>query len=477
MSDQNAPDPATAHIAAPRFIDQARSEPMNDDAPSNVQAGLGPFTLREWIVIALGGALTVLSFFSAISIGGNGGGAYTPVWALGITWLGAVFFPLVAVLLIVLRRFVPRVRSLGALSIDQVASVAFAVAAFVWINLGMILAQVSSAIGDLIAQIAGQLGLPSDMAVPFDPTSVVAATPVVWIAVVVSLAGVFFTIVARFVPPFSADFAGRDEIPAHPTARAPRPLVRAQRPATATAPAPAPAGWPGAPAGPSNEYAPVGYAPLGEQAPPFAALATQSPPASQPVAASDPQEAAPGQTPPAGQPVAAPGPQEGVQPPAVDVPSATAPGEAAAIEELMGDPAPHHAPAAQPTSEAAPTDAATERPVDEPPAQDAPVADAGDEPVAGASDQAPDPATTVMPQAAPQANAAPAPEPAPAAAQPFWALAPVERDVHDFDGHAIYKIGPTAWALVLEDRGTYFVMRHDDGRIGYLHNVDGITRG
>jgi hypothetical protein len=49
--------------------------------------------------------------------------------------------------------------------------------------------------------------------------------------------------------------------------------------------------------------------------------------------------------------------------------------------------------------------------------------------------------------------------------------------VHDFEGHAIYKIGPTAWALVLEDRGTYFVMRHDDGRVGYLHNVAGVTRG
>jgi hypothetical protein len=30
---------------------------------------------------------------------------------------------------------------------------------------------------------------------------------------------------------------------------------------------------------------------------------------------------------------------------------------------------------------------------------------------------------------------------------------------------------------VLEDRGTYFVMRHDDGRVGYLHNVAGVTRG
>ena len=38
-------------------------------------------------------------------------------------------------------------------------------------------------------------------------------------------------------------------------------------------------------------------------------------------------------------------------------------------------------------------------------------------------------------------------------------------------------IGPTAWALVLEDRGEVFVVRHEDGRVGYLHDVSGVTRG
>lgn len=84
----------------------------------------------------------------------------------------------------------------------------------------------------------------------------------------------------------------------------------------------------------------------------------------------------------------------------------------------------------------------------------------------------------------PQADAAtrewtPADEPTQvhAAPQAFWALAPVERDVLDEYGTPLFRIGPTAWALVIEDRGDVFVIRHDDGRIGYLHDVSGVTRG
>ncbi|MFT4135708.1 hypothetical protein [Microbacterium sp.] len=75
--------------------------------------------------------------------------------------------------------------------------------------------------------------------------------------------------------------------------------------------------------------------------------------------------------------------------------------------------------------------------------------------------------------AAPEADAAPAPSPV----QAFWALVPVERDVVDETGAPLFRIGPTAWALVIEDRGTSFVVRHEDGRVGYLHDVSGVTRG
>ena len=61
--------------------------------------------------------------------------------------------------------------------------------------------------------------------------------------------------------------------------------------------------------------------------------------------------------------------------------------------------------------------------------------------------------------------------------QAFWALAPEERDVVDESGIPIFRIGPTAWALVIEDRGEAFVVRHEDGRVGYLHDVSGVTRG
>lgn len=72
---------------------------------------------------------------------------------------------------------------------------------------------------------------------------------------------------------------------------------------------------------------------------------------------------------------------------------------------------------------------------------------------------------------------APQHEPEPVRHQAFWALAPDERDVVDEAGAPVWRIGPTAWALVIEDRGDTFVMRHEDGRIGYLHNTSGVTRG
>lgn len=67
--------------------------------------------------------------------------------------------------------------------------------------------------------------------------------------------------------------------------------------------------------------------------------------------------------------------------------------------------------------------------------------------------------------------------PEPVATQAFWALAPVERNVVDENGLPLFTVGPTAWALVIEDRGDSFVVRHEDGRVGFLNDVSGITRG
>lgn len=109
-------------------------------------------------------------------------------------------------------------------------------------------------------------------------------------------------------------------------------------------------------------------------------------------------------------------------------------------------------------------------------------------PVAAPAAAAPAAAGTAesSPYAAPAADDAYAPvaeEPAaetvvaPAASQAFWALVPVERDVVDEAGTPIFTIGPSAWALVIEDRGDSFVVRHEDGRIGSLRDVSGVTRG
>jgi len=73
-----------------------------------------------------------------------------------------------------------------------------------------------------------------------------------------------------------------------------------------------------------------------------------------------------------------------------------------------------------------------------------------------------------------------APEPTPntvRTGQPFWALLPDERTVVDAEGAPVFTIGPAAWALVIEDRDGVFVVRHDDGRVGFLHESAGAVRG
>lgn len=522
MSDQNAPypDQHTAPEAnpsgAPRFVDQAMSQEQTaTQPPSNAQHGLGPFTLREWIVMGLATALLVLSFFAAVTV--NSVGMHASVWSFGLTWLGAALFPFAAGALIAVRRFAPRVQFMGALSVDQIASVAFCVAAFLWLNLAIILGQLSSAVGDMVGFFGGGATRP------------VSVGPIVWIAFVVSLAGIFFTIVARFVPPFAEDFADREETPAHATARPARPIV--------AAPKPAPVAHPGAPypyphpaageQGAAPQQTGYGQAPYGApaQQDPYADPSQQGPygvPAQQNPYA-DPSQQNPYAAPEQQAPLAAPAPQDAFTAPGQPTPSAADEHQApyTGLEQQSADAVPeqHAAPyaapdqqSAEPDSEQQPADAALEQQAPnavpeqqaadtasvgyepaESPAQDLPgetaaasaaQQNADDERTPQPDEQGIDPATTALPVTeqpddATQVFAAvadPSPQEAPSA-QPFWALAPEQREVHDFEGRPIYSIGPTAWALVLEDRGSYFVMRHDDGRIGYLHDTTNITRG
>src|SRR5690606_16034574 len=151
-----------------------------------------------------------------------------PVWTLGIAWIPAVVLPVLAAALIALRR-VNEVRSFGSLSVDQFASVTFVGAAITWLH--------------VVVTLGGLASWSS------------------WVALVVAVAGVFFTVFARFVAPFSEDFTGRADVPAHVAARPVRPLAQPVRVA-----APAPEAAPQA-----NPFA----APAAQQADPFAAPAAQ----------------------------------------------------------------------------------------------------------------------------------------------------------------------------------------------------------
>ncbi|MFS0867692.1 hypothetical protein AB3M83_10240 [Microbacterium sp. 179-B 1A2 NHS] len=274
-----------------------------DGAPP--QYGVGPFSLREVTLLGVWALAFLFSFFPLYvdtDVSRLIGGGAT-VWTSGIDWVLGIAAPTVAVFLIVLRRFSPQgIRRFGSLGIDQFASVAFSVSALVWL---------SWLWGNIARGIDSGFWLSSW---------------VVWVEVVLMLAGVALTVVAPFIPPFHEDFLHRHESTAHRVARAARPVV------------------------------------------------------------------------------------------------------------------------ARPISDARYTMAA--------PSVD------------------PDPA----PFGDPIDESEPAPIPAPAH-QAFWALAPVERDVVDENGIPLFRIGPTAWALVIEDRGDSFVVRHEDGRIGYLTDVSGVTRG
>lgn len=407
MTDQNGTYPGPGAQNAPRFVAQASAASTPTVAP---QQGMGPYTLREWIVIGAAALLLILSFFSRAQASTFIG--YAPIWTLGIAWLPAVVLPLLAAALIAVRR-ANSVRNFGSLSIDQLASVTFVGASVTWLHVAVTLGSLSSW--------------------------------VTWVALVVSLAGVFFTVFARFVAPFSDDFTGREEVPAHPAARPARPVVQAPRPA---APAATPYGTPQ-----ENPFA----APAQQQADPFQTPAFQAPAAGAGYQAAAPETGSYDRFEPSAAQVAA---EQGEDDPstASEAPGASEPASADAISDVPVTGA----------EEAAQDEAAADEPE---PATQVVTAVAAEELAASESDE------TAAPVDETVAQPAPATQSTPVGQQPFWALVPEERDVHDFEGRAIYKIGPTAWALVLEDRGTYFVMRHDDGRIGYLHNIQGVTRG
>jgi len=328
------------------------------------QYGVGPFSVREVVLVGVWLVAFIVSFFSVASeqamaqllFGGS-------VWTNGLDWVLTIGVPTIAVFLIVLRRFSPDgIRRVGSLGIDQFASVAFSVSAVVWLTL-----------------------LWRNVVVAIE-SSIWIYGWVVWVEFFLMLAGVVLTVAARFIPALAEDFVGRREVPAHRSARP----IRAVLPRPAREPKPnveEPAA--------ADPFAPGAVAQGGYAESPYAASPY---------------------------------------------------GDSASTAQLYTEPQ-YGEPASGDQGAWAPTHSRdTFEPIDN--AEDV---DSGD---------------TLART-----------EPEPQVTQAFWALAPDERDVVDDRGVPIYRIGPTAWTLVLEDRGELFVVRHEDGRVGYLHDVSGVTRG
>ncbi|WP_136056520.1 hypothetical protein [Microbacterium sp. K24] len=383
--------------------------------------GVLGFTLRELLIVGVWLVSFVVSFFPL-----NGG---LSLWATGIQWILPIGVPTAAVFLLVLRRFSPDgIRRVGSLGIDQFASVAFSVAATVWVGALWL------ALATLID--GGFWGLP-------------------WngiLLLIASLALVVLTVFAPLIPGLKEDFHGRLVTLAHRNANPVRPVISRPRPER-----PAPAETVDVAAADAPEtvvevaYAETSVLPPAVQFDPE--LSGQQ--ATDEVARLDLAS----QVPLAAH---ASGGDTGTEPVTADeeyVPTYSRRSrgddqeivsDTGSIESLL-----------EPAARVEPAEGHPEQPF----VEDDVDADGFD---------ARNPETTAFDAADLDATN---PREAAPAAQPFWILAPTERDVHDERGEPLFRIGPNAWALVIEDRGGAYVIRHDDGRIGYLHEISDITKG
>ncbi|GAA4488677.1 hypothetical protein [Microbacterium panaciterrae] len=384
------------------------------------QQGHFGFTLRELIIIGAWLLAFVLSFVPGA---GSILDITSTVWTMNGAWVLMIGVPTAATFLIVLRRLSPDgIRRVGSLGIDQFASVAYSVAAVSWAVL-------------LWQQV---------VLVGATRQSLLMTWPA-WVEIILMLALVAVTVFAGLFPALREDFEGRMETLAHRNADPVRPVFSKPRPVRARGSVSDPQ---------SDDDVDPGLLHEGEV-----------------VAAAHVSGSATG------------------------APSLTAPGYVPEQhrESFLASDATDEAGAAPhaeaPLPDATPEDASTVAIVDAPVEPDA--SDETDEVAHAPSDTMtqvlgdllePTPADDVAthsvdvvppaPERRGGKNSSPA-EPA----QPFWALAPEVRPVHDAQGDEIFRIGPDAWILVLEDRGGAFVVRHDDGRVGYLHDTENMTRG
>jgi hypothetical protein len=510
------------HQAAPALPTQSERparQPRPRTDPNGLPYGVGPFTLREAIFLGATALVLVASFLPFLS------GDYADVFGYASAWAPAGWLVIPAALvlvaaaaLIVIRRLTSARRlAVGSLSVDQFASAASVVTASFY--LGTLF---------LIAGFPAWFGGGSDI---LEPGAGVI------VGLVFSLVAVAVTTLAPAVPLFGAEFARRQETSAHPLAR-PASVVprrpRAERPAAEPK---QPAPYPGQPGVHMQQAGPGEFAayrrkgsqseplPVDDHAAPFfpapAAGAAVGAVAYQPEwsASPTPEPAVPETnsagataqgTQPAAQPVGEPpAVQQPVADRGVDEPAAVAVDPVAVAQPAVEQPS-AGTPAVE-TTRALPTDAVdelrafapgfvaadvpavdTEGVAAEPTAEyrhddeDLGDEDAGNTASVNTAEPAPVSAFShVSSRTAAGANAA-SEDSGPVAelptavfsTQPFWVYSPVQRPVVDeVSGATVFEIGPSAWALAVIDRGSELVLRHDDGRVGVLRNLDGITRG
>ncbi|KAA0961584.1 hypothetical protein FQ142_06710 [Microbacterium sp. ANT_H45B] len=442
--------------------------------------GIIGFTLRELLIVGVWAIAFIASFFP--HLGG------VSIWGTGIQWVLPVGVPTAAVFLLILRRFSPDgIRRVGSLGIDQFASVAFSVAAVYW--LGALWSAVTVAIE------IGAFGLSWNGVVQL----------------IAALALVVLTVFAPLVPGLKEDFQGRLVTLAHRNANPVRPVIPRPRPeptaatvAADSAPVAAEAtadealqdsSWT------TDASAQEQQAPAQDwQAPAQEPLASGSAQLAgdhalfvEPTLAADPVQtddlgAVSGQAPVAGDASASsatpaytttPLPAGGLD---VELSGEHATDEVARIDLAEQVPLAAHASGGGTGTEDATADeeyVPTYSRRSRGQTQEI-LSDTGSiESLLGATAyDVSSPRTVALPTIDDEDDRdETAAHAAMTAAQPFWILAQTERDVHDERGDAIFRIGPSAWALVIEDRGGAYVIRHDDGRIGYLHDIADITKG
>ncbi|WP_312172398.1 hypothetical protein [Microbacterium sp.] len=447
--------------------------------------GILGFTLRELLITGAWLVAFIASFFPYFGD--------SSIWASGLHWILPIGLPTVAVFLVVLRRFSPDgIRRVGSLGIDQFASVAFSVSAVFWL-------------AELWNSIAVSIGL---------GTVVLSWNGIVQL--IGALALVVFTVFAPLVPGLKEDFHGRLVTLAHRNANPVRPVIARPRPVvepdaargddsgTATV---TPVVADGHTDGVDATAIPVvrdeSTDPAGESTAPADESAA---PADESIASGADALAAT----PAVEPSTSGALRSDRFDPELSGEQAT--DEVARLDLAEQVPLASHASGGDTGTEDSTSDeayvptysrrsswnqepeivsdtgsieslmGATAQEFGAPRAEESTGYDSSDHHDTLDHHDTPDhhdagaAETTVIPTFDdPESDRGAWRETE--AAQPFWILAPTDRDVHDERGDALFRIGPSAWVLVIEDRGGAYVVRHDDGRIGYLHDIADITKG